>query len=172
MNNRTASGGEIEGKVKHSPHQSVASVFGLDPKALPTVVEIGNVLAGRRGDGATPREEKQVPRSPMDELGRAVIGARSLTAMPWMGWCGMRSAACRPAPPLTSKPWVGRDLADAADRADFAAAGQAPVGRAPSEQRIASALRQFRTAIGVPDGRDATAEEIQRVAELLEAITA
>jgi hypothetical protein len=48
MNNHTASGGEIEGKVKHSPHQSVASVFGLDPKALPTVAEIGNVLAGRR----------------------------------------------------------------------------------------------------------------------------
>ena len=49
---------------------------------------------------------------------------------------------------------VGRDLADAADRA--AASGQAPEGRALSEQRIASALRQFRTAIGVPKGRDAT----------------
>ena len=59
MNNHTASGGEIEGKVKHSAHQSVASVFGLDAKALPTVAEIENVLAGRRGDGATPREEKR-----------------------------------------------------------------------------------------------------------------
>jgi TrwC relaxase len=60
---------------------------------------------------------------------------------------------------------VGRDLADAADRANFAASGQAPEGRALSEQRIASALRQFRTAIGVPEGRDATLEEIQRVAD-------
>jgi hypothetical protein len=51
MNNRTASGGEIEGKATHSAHQSVASVFGLDAKALPTVAEIENVLAGRRGDG-------------------------------------------------------------------------------------------------------------------------
>ena len=41
-----------------------------------------------------------------------------------------------------------------------------PSDREPrSEQRIASALRQFRTAIGVPEGRDATPEEIQRVAD-------
>src|ERR1700722_455065 len=58
---------------------------------------------------------------------------------------------------------VGRDLADAADRA--AEPGQAPEGRALPEQRIASALRQFRTAIGVPEGRAATLEEIQRVAD-------
>jgi hypothetical protein len=57
MNNRTASGGEIEGKKRHSAHQSVASVFGLDPKALPTVAAIENVLAGKRADGEVPRSE-------------------------------------------------------------------------------------------------------------------
>ena len=117
MNNRTASGGEIEGKATHSAHQSVASVFGLDAKALPTVGEIENVLAGRRGDGAAPHAEKRSEApSQADELGQAE-------------------------------------------------AGQAPQERALSEQRIASALRQFRAAIGVPNGRDATAEEIQRVAD-------
>ena len=75
MNNRTASGGEIEGKATHSAHQSVASVFGLDAKALPTVAEIENVLAGRRGDGAAPHEEKRSEApSQADELGQAEAG--------------------------------------------------------------------------------------------------
>ena len=42
----------------------------------------------------------------------------------------------------------------------------APKGPPPlSEKRIESALRKFKDAIGVPVGRDATAEEIQRVAD-------
>ena len=57
MNNTTASGDEIEGKKKHSPHQAVASVFGLDSDKLPTVAEIENVLAGLRADGSMPRAE-------------------------------------------------------------------------------------------------------------------
>jgi hypothetical protein len=87
MNNHTASGGEIEGKVKHSPHQSVASVFGLDPKVLPTVAEIGNVLAGRRGDGATP---------PRGKAGAAFADGRTRSGRPsgrgclrgCLGWAG------------------------------------------------------------------------------------
>ena len=60
MNIKTADGEEIEGRKKHSAHQSVASVFGLSTEAgakLPTVEEIENVLAGLRADGSAPRAE-------------------------------------------------------------------------------------------------------------------
>jgi hypothetical protein len=98
MNNLRAGGEEIEGKHHHSAKQSVASVFGLDVKALPTVAQIENVLAGKRADGEAPRSES----------GNG--------------------------PPL-------------------------------AEARVASALRKFKMSIGVPTTRDATTEEIARVAE-------
>jgi hypothetical protein len=55
MNNRRADGGDIEGRKKHAAHRPVADVFGLDPRALPSVEAIENVLAGRRADGEAPR---------------------------------------------------------------------------------------------------------------------
>ena len=51
MNNQRADGGAIEGRKKHTAHRPVVEVFGLDPKALPSVTAIENVLAGRRADG-------------------------------------------------------------------------------------------------------------------------
>jgi len=98
MNNRTASGGEIEGPKKHAAHQSVASVFGLDEKAMPSAVAIENVLDGKRADSAEPRSEK---------------------------------------------------------------GNQGPL----SDEAVASALRKFRSAMGVPAEREVTQEEIARVAE-------
>jgi hypothetical protein len=97
MNNRRADGAEIAGKKKHTAHQSVASVFGLDLKAIPTEAEIANVLAGMRIDGARPRAET---------------------------------------------------------------GNGAPL----SDKRVESAIRKFKVAIGVPTTRDATPEEISRVA--------
>jgi hypothetical protein len=55
MNNRRADGGDIEGRKKHSAHRAVAEVFGLDPKTVPSVEAIENVLAGKRADGKAPR---------------------------------------------------------------------------------------------------------------------
>ena len=55
MNNQRADGGDIEGRKKHTAHRPVAEVFGLDPKALPSVAAIEHVLAGRRADGEAPR---------------------------------------------------------------------------------------------------------------------
>ena len=55
MNNQRADSGDIEGRKKHAAHRSVAEVFGLDPKALPSVAAIENVLAARRADGEAPR---------------------------------------------------------------------------------------------------------------------
>ena len=55
MNNQRADSGAIEGRKKHSAHRPVAEVFGLDPRALPSVEAIENVLAGRRADGEAPR---------------------------------------------------------------------------------------------------------------------
>jgi TrwC relaxase/AAA domain len=55
MNNQRADGGAIEGRKKHAAHRPVAEVFGLDPRALPSVTAIEHVLAGRRADGAVPR---------------------------------------------------------------------------------------------------------------------
>jgi hypothetical protein len=57
MNNQRADGGAIEGRKKHAAHRPVAEVFGLDPKALPSVAAIEHVLAGRRADGEAPRAE-------------------------------------------------------------------------------------------------------------------
>ena len=55
MNNQRADGGAIEGRKKHTAHRPVAEVFGLDPRALPSVEAIENVLACRRADGEAPR---------------------------------------------------------------------------------------------------------------------
>ncbi|HEX2817071.1 MAG TPA: hypothetical protein VHN39_11785, partial [Phenylobacterium sp.] len=55
MNNQRADGGNIEGRKKHSAHRAVAEVFGLDPRTLPSIEMIENVLAGRRADGDAPR---------------------------------------------------------------------------------------------------------------------
>jgi hypothetical protein len=55
MNNQRADGLAIEGRKKHAAHRPVAEVFGLDPKALPSVAAIEHVLAGRRADGEAPR---------------------------------------------------------------------------------------------------------------------
>ena len=98
MNNKRADGHAIEGKKKHSEHQSVASVFGLDKTELPTVVAIENVLSGKRADGEAPRAN---------------------------------------------------------------AGNGAPL----PEMRIESSLRAFKAAIGVRGDRNATPEEIARVAE-------
>jgi len=57
MNCRTASGEEIEGRKRHSAHQSVAGVFGLPDDRMPTADEIRNVLDGKRADGEAPRSE-------------------------------------------------------------------------------------------------------------------
>ena len=55
MNNQRADGGDIEGRKKHTAHRPVAEVFGLDPRALPPIAAIANILAGRRADGEAPR---------------------------------------------------------------------------------------------------------------------
>ena len=97
MNNQRADGGAIEGRKKHAAHRSVAEVFGLEPKALPSVTAIENVLAGRRADGVVPR------------------------------------VATGNGEPLAAKV-------------------------------VESSLRKFKAAIGVPADRDATADQIARVA--------
>ena len=97
MNLQTATGEAIEGKKKHSSHRSVASVFGLHHRDMPTAEQITNVLAARRADGGLPHHETGNKR-PLDQ------------------------------------------------------------------DRIDSSLRAFKAAIGVPSTRDATSEEIERVA--------
>jgi hypothetical protein len=98
MNNQTANGQKIEGRKKHSAHQSVASVFGLDQKAMPSVAAIENVLAGKRADGGVPRSD------------------------------------------------VGN---------------QAPL----PDARVATSLRKFRSAMGVPAEGEVTAEQIVKLAQ-------
>jgi hypothetical protein len=58
MNARDTAGDYIEGRKRHSAHQSVASVFGLADDRLPTPDEIRNVLEGRRADGQAPRSDR------------------------------------------------------------------------------------------------------------------
>ncbi|MGD0106983.1 MAG: MobF family relaxase [Rhodopila sp.] len=50
-----ADGQAIEGKQIQRPMKSVAEVFGLDEKALPSPEAIDRVLAGQRADGDAPR---------------------------------------------------------------------------------------------------------------------
>lgn len=97
MSNQQIDGRDIEGRKKHAAHRAVADIFGLDPKTVPSVAAIENVLAGRRVDGTAPRAE----------------------------------------------PGHGEPL---------------------SVQRIDSARRKFKAAIGVPATRAATPDEIARVA--------
>jgi hypothetical protein len=49
-------GQPIDGKQMQKPTRSVADVFGLDEKALPSATAVDHVLAGRRADGEAPRE--------------------------------------------------------------------------------------------------------------------
>lgn len=51
MNIRTGQGFDIQGRKRHSPHQSIAEVFDLPTKRKPNEQEIDRVLAGRRTDG-------------------------------------------------------------------------------------------------------------------------
>jgi TrwC relaxase/AAA domain len=163
LNNRTAGGEEIVGRKKHSPHQSVASVFGLDPKQLPTVAEIENVLAGRRADGDEPRDGWGLPdpMSRVAELGRD-INAGTISHSEALDSL-MRDAIAKD-PDIDidrAEERLTKVLAKAVDRADIAASGGFPL----KEARVESAVRAFKAAIGVPRDRDATPEEIQRVAD-------
>ncbi|MBS0641928.1 MAG: relaxase domain-containing protein, partial [Proteobacteria bacterium] len=53
-----ADGQAIEGKQVQAPMRSVAAVFGLDEKTLPSADAVERVLAGRRPDGEAPMDAK------------------------------------------------------------------------------------------------------------------
>jgi hypothetical protein len=164
LNNQTTDGSEIEGKKKHSPHQSVASVFGLDSRGLPTMEQVKNVLAGRRADGEAPRDGWQLPEtlSRSDELGVELNAGRisHSDALDEL----IREAIEKGPDDLDldkTEATLTKQLSDAAGRADLAESG----GNVLSAARVDSAVRAFKTSIGVPRDRDATPEEIQRVAD-------
>jgi hypothetical protein len=49
-------GRPIDGKQMQKPIRSVADVFGLDKKAVPSATAVDHILAGRRADGEAPRD--------------------------------------------------------------------------------------------------------------------
>ena len=51
LNGKAATGGEIEGKKRHTAHLSAAEAFGLEPRVPVSGEALRNVLAGRRADG-------------------------------------------------------------------------------------------------------------------------
>jgi hypothetical protein len=113
MSNRTALGNSIAGRKKHSEHQSVAAVFGLDPKAAPTVEQIRNVLSGKRADGSAVRAAGADTETPGQHLTAWLAG----TTAPNLG----KLAECVAQPDLVSAEAVRRRLASEMDTAIQAA---------------------------------------------------